>query len=734
MLGAIGLSTSDHLGAISNYKSKVRPNHPSSAVPPLSPASIAGPFEQIPLGFEENRGQTNGEVRFLARANGYNVFLTDHEAVLAFSGNGRPGALRLGLTGRSKSVRPRPLEELPGRTNYLRQRHEGQTGIRSFGRVAYDDVYPGIDQVFYGNQRRLEYDLVVEPGSDPRQIGLRIEGAKHLQLSGAGDLVLALGDEELRMSRPVAWQEIDGRREAVDCRYVQTGPAEVGLQLGDYDPRHRLVIDPVIQYSTYLGGGAGDAVIDLAVDGEGNTYLTGWTYSIDYPVRSGGLQINHPGASTAVFVTKLNPTGTALVYSTYLGPVDSKGQSIAVDKTGQVYLTGSTSSPNFPTTDGAMQPQPIGLPEWAFVTKLNETGSQLVYSTYLTGLSATTTTTIAVDSSGAALVAGNAGDGFPTTPEAFQPRFKGGATDGFVARLDPAGATFEYATYLGGSDFDTIRSIAVDETGQVYVTGVTTRQIKPSSTDPSTGIEPQDQIPFSDFPVTRGAFQTVPRGRSDVFVTKIKSDGAALIYSTLLGGTGEEMAVSNLTSDEPELGRSLAIDAIGNVYVTGTTLSNDFPTTIGSYQRTLLGTADLFITKLNVAGTRLLYSTYLGGGNRDVAGAIAIDADGSAFLTGWTLSSNFPLTVDGLRRKTPESSGIPTAFVTQLDKAGAVLQYSTYLGGSAGEQGTCLAVSQAGSTYVGGFTNSGDFPTTPRSYRPQLAGQQDGFVVRFVPG
>jgi len=198
--------------------------------------------------------------------------------------------------------------------------------------------------------------------------------------------------------------------------------------------------------------------------------------------------------------------------------------------------------------------------------------------------------------------------------------------------------------------------------------------------------------------VTRGAFQTVPRGRSDLFVTKLKSDGAALIYSTLLGGTGEEMAVSNLSADEPELGRSIAVDAIGNAYVTGTTLSGDFPTTVGSFQRSLLGVSDILVTKLNVVGSRLLYSTYLGGNNRDVAAAIAVDTAGNAFLTGWTLSANFPLTADGLRRKTPESSGVPTAFVTQLNKAGAILDFSTYLGGSAGEQGTCIAVSQAGST------------------------------------
>lgn len=737
MLGAISLSIpiNPEVVRVLSLQPGLRlnPQHRPAGVLPGT-QSISDSFDQLPLGFEENRGQVNGEVRYLARASGYNVFLTDREALMVFASKERPQAIRLGLTGRVESVRPQPSQQLPGRINYLRSRHQQQTGIRSFGRIVYENVYPGIDQIFYGKQRQLEYDLVVKPGVDPQQIGLQIEGAREIRLSPEGDLVLALGGEDLRMSRPVAWQEIDGSRRQIDCQYVLNGKAGIGFKIGEYDPHHRLVIDPIIQYATYLGGASGDTVLDLAIDGEGSAYLTGWTYSIDFPVRPGALQSFHPGVSTAVFVTKLNPTGTAAVYSTYLGPVDSKGRSIAVDQTGQVYLTGSTSSLNFPTTEGAMQSQPIGLPEWAFVSKLNETGSALVYSTYLTGLSETNATTIAVDPTGAALVGGSAGDGFPTTPEAYQPRFKGGTTDGFIARLDPIGATFEYATYLGGSDFDAVRSIAIDNAGQVYVTGVTARQANRSSGDPSPGIEPQEQIPFSDFPVTRGAFQTVPRGRSDVFVTKLKSDGAALIYSTLLGGTGEEMAVSNLSSDEPELGRSIAVDAIGNVYVTGTTLSTDFPTTIGSFQRNLLGAADIFVTKLNVAGSRQLYSTLIGGNNRDIAGALALDSIGNAFLTGWTLSANFPLTVDGFRRKTPESSGIPTAFLTQLDKVGALIEYSTYLGGSLGDQGTCLAVSQVGSIYVGGFTSSGDFPTTSRSLRSQLAGQQDGFVVRFVAG
>ena len=742
MLGVVVLSTPDiptihhPLTHHSGYASvvglpgdmPVRPRSDRSAM-------VEASYGSLPLGFEENRGQTDPEVRFVARAAGYNIFLTDQKAVMAFA-DGR--VLRLGLTGRSAKTRISTLDRLPGRTSYITGRDlPRQVGIPSYGRISFEDVYPGIDQVFYGKQRQLEYDLVVRPGADPRRIRMRIEGTAGLRLNAAGDLLLGSGSGEPRMSRPVVWQEVDGRREPIECHYVLTGEDEVGLEVGSYDSGRTLVIDPVIQYATFLGGGAGDTVLDLAIDGEGNAYVTGWTYSIDYPTIFGGQQITPPvraGGGTSAFVTKLNPTGTAAVYSTYLGALDSRAHSLAVDLTGNVYVTGSTTNRNFPVTEGAMQTSPIGIANWSFVTKLSPDGSDIVYSTFVTGLTGVNATTIAVDTTGAVVIAGSAGDGFPTTPEAYQVRFKGGRADGFIARLDPIGASFEYATYLGGSDFEQIRAVAIDSLGQACVTGVTTRPFNVPSVDNSTGIEPLEVIPFSDFPITRGAFETRPRGRSDAFVTKIKADGAALIYSTFLGGSGEEMDPAVTSSADPWTGRTIAVDSIGNVYVTGITQSTDFPTTAGSLQRQLAGGMDLFVSKLNVFGTRLLFSTYLGGASRDSGEALAIDSAGNLFLTGWTLSSNFPITPDGFRKKTPDGSGIPAVFVTYLEKSGATLSYSTYLGGSGGEQATCIAVSQAGSTYLGGFTNSADFPTTPRTYRPQPIGQQDGFVVRIAPG
>lgn len=694
-------------------------------------------YGELPLVFEENRGQTHSDVRFLARAAGYAVFLTDQSTVVSFA---KGKVIRFGLAGRSAvnlgERKITPLEELPGRSNYIPGRGKPrQIGVRSYRRIRYENVYPGIDQIFYGRERQLEYDLVVRPGADPSQIRLRMDGHAGLKLNSAGDLLLGSGEADPRMSRPTVWQEVDGRRVSVDCRYVLTNTGEITLDFGSYDRNRSLVIDPVIQYATYLGGSAIDTVYDLAIDSDGNSFITGLTSSFDYPTVLGNSQVVTPGnTSTYAFVTKLNPTGTEPVYSTYLGTDDSRAHSIAVDPSGHAYVTGITASPDFPTTEGAMQTSPIGISTWSFVAKLSTDGSDLIYSTFVTGLTGVNSTSIAVDTTGAVVIGGSAGDGFPTTPEAYQFRFKGGRFDGFVARLDPIGASFEYATYLGGSEFDQVRAVAIDQLGQACVTGVTTRATNVPSTDTSDEIEPQQDILFSDFPVTRGVFGTRPRGRSDAFVTKIKADGAALIYSTLLGGNGDEIDPSILTSPDPLIGRTIAVDSIGNVYVTGLTQSADFPITSGSFQRQSGGGMDLFASKINVTGTRLLFSTYLGGSNRESGEALAIDSDGNLFITGWTLSANFPMTPDGFRRKTPESSGIPTAFVTYLEKTGAALSYSTYLGGSGGERGTCIVVSQGGTAFVGGTTNSSDFPTTPRGYRSQPIGQQDGFVAKIVPG
>lgn len=707
------------------------PSLPAPRVPDQRAAIAA--YGDLPLAFEPNRGQTDPAVRYLARARGYNIFLTDQEAVMVLA-TGR--VVRFGLVDSGVPRRRQPVDRLPGEVSYPGIRRPAVSAIPTYGRIRYEGVYPGVDQIFYGREGQLEYDLVVAPGADPGRIRLQVTGSDRVRLTANGDLALEVDRRELLMTRPVAWQEVDGHRQPVECHYQLLSDRQIGLIIGDYDRTQTLTIDPIIQYASFVGGGAGDAVLDVAIDATGHAYLTGWTLAADYPVTPDAWQINHPGVGTGVFVTRLNPNGTAALFSTYLGPGDSKAHSLALDEAGNVYLAGSTRSGAFPTTEQALQRQPLGPAPWSFVTKLSPNGAELIYSTYLTGASGAEVAGIAVDSRGAAYLVGAAGDGFPTTPDSFQPAFRGGRSDAFLASLDPTGSRLVYATYLGGSDEDGARGVALDGLGQAYVTGVTARPVSPTGGSPAPGFTPLDQIPFSDFPVTRGAFQTVPRGRSDLFVTKFKADGGSVIYSTYLGGSAEETMPggSEMVDANRPGGRTIAVDAIGNVYVAGATFSIDFPTTTGAWQRLFQGGSDAFVTKLNVIGSRLVYSTYLGGGSQEAATALALDAQGRVHLTGWTLSSNFPVTSDGVRRRTPESAALPAAFVTILDSAGAILDYSTHLGGSGGEQGTAIAVSRSGSFYVGGVTSSADFPVTTGAWRAQLAGVQDGFIVRFLPG
>jgi hypothetical protein len=549
--------------------------------------------------------------------------------------------------------------------------------------------------------------LVVRPGADPSAIALRFAGADKVEVDVQGDLVLHTAAGSIRQQKPFIYQEVGGVRKEIPGGYVLKGEQHVGFKVAAHDARRPLVIDPVLSYSTYLGGGADDRGRAIAVDADGNAYLTGRTFSPDFPTTAGGFQTTLPGGFSA-FVTKLNPTGSALVYSTYLGGNNSEvGYGIAVDSAGNAFVTGNTNSSNFPTTPTAVQPTFGGAVSNggdAFVTQLDAAGSALVYSTYLGGSGLDEGNSIAVDPAGNAYVSGlTQSFDFPTTAGAFQTR-GGGGTNAFVAKLDPAGSALVYCTYLGGSGGTGGGSLAVDASGNVYVEGST------------------DSI---DFPTTAGAFQTTYGGGiSDAFVAKLDPAGSALVYSTYLGGSGEDSTTG------------LAIDAAGNAYVTGGTDSSDFPTTMGAFQTTKGGGtfgSDAFATKLDATGSVLVYSTYLGGSGTDYAQGIAVDAAGNAFVTGNTNSSDFPTTATAFQT-TYGGDACCDAFVTQLDAAGSALVYSTYLGGSGDDGGSAIALDTVPNpnAYVTGFTNSGDFPTSAGAFQATNAGNYDAFVAKIT--
>jgi hypothetical protein len=610
-------------------------------------------------------------------------------------------ALSLRFIESNPSANIKARKEQPGIINFFigNDPAKWQTNLHSYAEIVYSELWAGIDMVFRNTGGVLKYEFIIRPGANLNNIHLTYDGADNLSLDADGNLLIHTPMGILTEQHPVSYQ-LDGEQQLpvtteFALEHQPNGALVFGFTAGaDYDPRYPVVIDPGLVYSTYLGGSGFDIGNGIVVDTAGNAYVTGKTFSLDFPTTPGAFQTSLQGIGNA-FVTKLNPAGSALVYSTYLGGSDQDGgNGIAVDTSGNAYFTGSTLSTNFPTTLGAFQTSHKGV-EDAFVTKLNPAGNALIYSTYLGGSAFDIGRGIAVDTSGNAYVIGlGHSSDFPITPDAFQTTFKG-LIDAFVTKLNPAGSALVYSTYLGGSGQDLGNGIVIDTSGNAYITG---------STD------------STDFPTTLGAFQTSLKAFTDAFVTKLNSAGSALVYSTYLGGNSADN------------GNGIAIDTSGNSYVTGFTQSTDFPTTPSAFQTSLKGIIDAFVTKLNPAGSALVYSTYLGGSNQDNGLGIAVDTSGNAYVAGLTNSTDFPTTPGALQTT---FKGIADAFVTRLNPAGSALVYSTYLGSSEQDDGFGIAADTSGNAYVTGLTFSTDFPTTPGTLQTSLKGVGDAFVTKL---
>jgi hypothetical protein len=703
------------------------------------PSAVSDILGSVPMSFEANHGQADAAVRFSSRGPGYGLSLTETEAVLTLNGSAAgqgigphpaTGAvIRMQVVGANPAAGASGRDRLPGVVNYFVDDDSARwrTDVPTFGRVEYDAVYPGIDLVYYGNQQQLEYDFVVAPGADPSRIRLAFGGADRVSLDALGNLVLHTAGGDVIQHAPVLYQQDGPGRTPVAGAFRLEGD-QVTFQVGAYDAGRPLVIDPVLSYATYLGGIGFDAGFAIAVDGDGSAYVTGQTGATDFPTTSGAFRTGLGDTYNAAFITKLNPAGTALVYSTYLGGgmfSQTVGYGIAVDAGGNAYVTGETSSADFPTTAGAFQsPSPMGYD--AFVTKLNAQGNGLVYSVRLGGLGDDFGRGIAVDADGRAVVTGwltnptlTPAAGFPTA-NAFQPGYGGGFQDAFVTRLSADGSSLVFSTYLGGASFasDWGQAVAVDSAGNSYVTGHTYAL---------------------DFPTTPGAFQRGGAVGLNAFVTKFTPAGAVAYSTHALGGSGHDEAWG------------IAVDAAGNAYVTGNTDSWDdpstsidtgFPTTPGAYRRTLVGQIDAYVAKLNASGSALVYGTYLGGSadfgdpgyGVDRGFGIAVDSAGSAYVTGDTDSPNFPV-VNPIQTFNYWYSD---AFVAELNPAGSALVYSTFLGGEFTDQGRGVALDTAGNAYVTGSTGSFGFPTTPGAFQAANAGglndHTDAFVARISAG
>ena len=678
---------------------------------PRNSAMIVKGYGDLPLVFEANQGQTDPPVNFLSRGAGYSLFLTPNEAVLSLREGPRQGApmpaqkaralpdetsqhsnssvLRMKLVGANVKAQVIGQDELGGKSNYFigKDPDSWHRNIRQFAKVRYKNVYPGIDLVYYGHERELEYDFVLQPGTNPETIRLGIAGARRLRLKH-GELVLSSAGGELHLRSPKIYQLAEGTRHEVRGGYVLSSKNEVSFRVSSYDRRKALVIDPVLAYSSYFGVGA-EAGYGIALDSAGNAYITGYTGSSNFPTKN-AIQPKFGGGFHDAFVTKMNADGSALVYSTYLGGSGSEiGFGIAVDSAGNAYVTGTTGSTDFPIKN-ALQPTFSGSYD-AFVTKISADGSALVYSTYLGGNGSSAASGIAVDPPGNAYVIGQTNSTDFPIKNALQSTL-GGSYDAFVTKISADGSAFIYSTYLGGTKSDYGLGIAVDPGGNAYVTGSTIS---------------------ADFPV-KNALQSTFSGGNDAFVTKISADGSALVYSTYLGG-----GVWNG-------GAGIAVGSGGNAYVTGTTSSTDFPVK-NAFQPTIGGRSDAFLTAFSPDGA-LVYSTYLGGNGDENSGGIAVDAAGDAYVTGFTTSSDFPTKNAYQRRK---HFGWD-AFITEINPGGNALIYSTYLGGNLTDVGYGIAVDSAGSSYVTGQTGSSDFPTTLLAFQPSVNGNPDAFVTKFA--
>ncbi len=655
----------------------------------------AATLDARPLAFERNDGQTDPRVAFVARGAGGAVFVQRDGMTVQPRGAGRP-PMRLAFDG-GRASRVDGVERLDGHVNYLKGEDPAKwrTEVPLFARAVCRGAWPGIDVVFHGDGRELEYDFEVSPGADPSAIALRFDGADAVLVDAAGDLVVKVGGETFKNLRPRAFQE--GRE--IAGSFTQGGDGRVGFAVVGHDPARPLVIDPIVAYATYVGGSEDETPYDASVDADGDVFVAGAVVSIDFPVAN-ALPSQPGGGSVDAFVTKLNASGAKFAYSTYFGGNGSDtAWGVRVDRTG-IYLAGSTSSPDFPVVGAYQSSLAGGVFEGdAFVAKLTPSGSDIVFSTFLGGAGDDACRALAIDSQGNCYVGGSTNSpDFPTTAGAAQRALRS-VSDGWAAKIAASGSALSWSTYLGGvEDSEAVQGLAVDASKNTFACGFTASD---------------------DFPLgAPGGFQPGrPGGRIDGFLVKLNSAGAETA-GTFVGGVDDDSC------------RRVAVDAAGDAYVAGFTLSTNFPTVnpVQSTPNGGIGTGDGFVAEFRPALNTIVFSTYFGGTDDDDVQGLALGADESVYIAGNTTASYFPLVAP----VQPEFGGTRDAFAAKLAPAGASVVWSTYYGGAGYEGAKALAVDSKGSAYLAISAQKEGLPTFCAAQSEYGGGRGDVYVVKLT--
>jgi len=695
-------------------------------------------YGKLPLTFEANQGQTDAQVKFLSRGNGYTAFLTAGGIVLSLrpteslenpqtigartTNEPRPPAvaLQFSLVGGNRTSVVVGEDLQPGKVNYFIGNNPAkwQTNVPTYGRIRSKDVYPGVDLLYYGNHRQLEYDFEVAPGADPTLIQFEVKGARRMRIDHDGDLVLETRNGDLQFKSPVVYQETNGQHIPVLGRYMLRDSTHIGFQLSQYERSTPLVIDPVLVYSTYLGGSGTDVARGIAVDTTGSVYVAGYSDSTDFPLTTLG---SLPAGVRHAFVAKLDTTGSNLIYADYLGGNSQDyGDALTLDSSNNVYVTGSTGSSDFPLVNPYQGTYPGAFN--AFLTKISASGSSLLYSTYLGGNGSDIPSGIAIDSTGNMIIGGSTSStNFPIA-NAYQPIVsanQGGlfGTYGFLTKFNSDGSSLVYSTYFGGNSnvplncggtpcwpapSTIISGMALDSAGSAYVAGFTDTY---------------------NLPVTAGAYLTNDTAQWDNavgFVSNFSSSGS-LQYSTYFYESSGLLTTIN----------AIAVDGVGSAYITGAAYSDGtFPLTSTSICDPAVsgfGCGYGYVTKFDPTGSRLSYSTFLGPNNDFGPTSIVVDTNGDAFVSGSTSSSSLG-TVNAI--EAPASGA--NVLLVEIDPTGGSELWATYLGGNADDSVAGIACDSNGNLYVAGTTSSPDFPTTQATFQRMLGGSADAFVVKIA--